>query len=71
MYAIRSYYGDLLVGGRAVVGAEHGDEGLGVAAGELASGWDFIGAGSGLVTPLLPDTLGESGIFFYYSYNFV
>ncbi len=40
--------------------------GLGIAAGELASGWDYIGAGSGLVTPLLPDALGERGPFFYY-----
>ncbi|MCG6872951.1 MAG: branched-chain amino acid ABC transporter permease [Gammaproteobacteria bacterium] len=40
--------------------------GLGVAAGELASGWDYIGAGSGLVTPLPPDGVGESSTFFYY-----
>jgi branched-chain amino acid transport system permease protein len=40
--------------------------GLGVAAGELASGWEYIGAGSGLVTPVFPDQLGERGIFFYY-----
>lgn len=40
--------------------------GLGVAAGELASGWDYIGAGSGLVTPLLPDALGDRARFFYY-----
>ncbi|MBW2411226.1 MAG: branched-chain amino acid ABC transporter permease [Deltaproteobacteria bacterium] len=40
--------------------------GLGVAAGELASGWEYIGAGSGLVTPVFPDKLGERGLFFYY-----
>jgi branched-chain amino acid transport system permease protein len=33
--------------------------GLGVAAGELANGWEYIGAGSGLVTPVFPDGLGE------------
>jgi len=40
--------------------------GLSVAAGELASGWEYIGAGSGLVTPVFPDQLGERGFFFYY-----
>ena len=40
--------------------------GLSVAAGELASGWEYIGAGSGLVTPVFPDQLGERGLFFYY-----
>ncbi len=40
--------------------------GLGVAAGELAAGWEYIGAGSGLVTPVFPDGLGERGAFFYY-----
>lgn len=40
--------------------------GLGVAAGELANGWEYIGAGSGLVTPVFPAELGERGIFFYY-----
>ena len=40
--------------------------GLGVAAGELASGWDYIGAGSGMVTPVFPESLGERGAFFYY-----
>jgi branched-chain amino acid transport system permease protein len=40
--------------------------GLGVAAGELANGWEYIGAGSGLVTPVFPDQLGERGAFFYY-----
>ena len=40
--------------------------GLGIAAGELANGWDYVGAGSGLVTPLFPDELGARGGFFYY-----
>jgi len=40
--------------------------GLGVAAGELANGWEYIGAGSGLVTPVFPDGLGHRGVFFYY-----
>lgn len=40
--------------------------GLGVTAGELAGGWDYIGAGSGLVTPVFPEGMGERGIFFYY-----
>ncbi len=40
--------------------------GLGIAGGELASGWEYIGAGSGLVTPVFPDELGERGAFFYY-----
>ncbi len=40
--------------------------GLGVAAGELANGWEYIGAGSGLVTPVFPDQLGQRGAFFYY-----
>ena len=30
-----------------------GTLGLGIAAGELASGWEFIGAGAGMVPPLL------------------
>jgi len=40
--------------------------GLGIAAGEIASGTDYIGAGAGLVTPLYPEALGERGTFFYY-----
>ncbi len=40
--------------------------GLGVTAAELANGWEYIGAGSGLVTPVFPDALGERGAFFYY-----
>ena len=40
--------------------------GLGVTAAELANGWEYIGAGSGLVTPVFPDQLGQRGAFFYY-----
>jgi branched-chain amino acid transport system permease protein len=42
--------------------------GLGIAAGEIAGGIDYVGAGSGLVTPVFPSGLGEKGIFFYYLY---
>lgn len=42
--------------------------GLGIAAGEIAGGIDYIGAGSGLVTPVFPSGLGEKGIFFYFLY---
>ena len=38
--------------------------GLGVAAGEIASAWDWLGAGSGLVTPLFPEELGNRNRFF-------
>ena len=40
--------------------------GLGVAAGEIAAGWDYVGAGSGLVTPLYPGAVGGREHFFYY-----
>jgi len=40
--------------------------GLGIAAGEIANGIDYIGAGSGMVTPLFPDALGARGMFFCY-----
>jgi branched-chain amino acid transport system permease protein len=43
-----------------------GTLGLGIAAGEFAGGWDFIGAGSGLVTPLYPGAVGGRETFFYY-----
>lgn len=45
--------------------------GLGVAAGEIANGWEYIGAGSGMVTPVFPDALGERGVFFYYIFFFL
>jgi len=40
--------------------------GLGIAAGELASGWQWIGAGSGMTTPLPPDSLGDTNVLLYY-----
>ena len=40
--------------------------GIGVAAGEIASGWEYVGAGSGLVAPIYPGDPDERGIFFYY-----
>jgi branched-chain amino acid transport system permease protein len=43
-----------------------GTLGLGVAAGELASGWQFIGAGGGMVPPQYPGARGGRETFFYY-----
>ncbi|ROR34579.1 branched-chain amino acid ABC transporter permease [Inmirania thermothiophila] len=43
-----------------------GTLGLGIAAGEIASGWDYVGAGSGMVTPLYPGPAGARDVFFYY-----
>ena len=40
--------------------------GLGIAAGELAAGWDYIGAGSGMSLPLFPGGLGSRELFFYF-----
>ncbi len=40
--------------------------GLGIAAGELAAGWDFIGAGSGMVTPVYPGPIGQRNLVYYY-----
>ncbi len=39
--------------------------GLGYAFGELASGWDYVGAGSGMVTPLFPGEIETRNIFYY------
>lgn len=43
-----------------------GTLGLGVAAGDIAAGWNFIGAGSGMVPPLFPGRIGSRDWFFYY-----
>ena len=43
-----------------------GTLGVGIAAGEIASGWDYIGAGNGMVAPVFPDALGSRGLFFYF-----
>ena len=43
-----------------------GTLGLGIAAGELAAGWEFVGAGSGIAAPVFPDPLGDRSTFFYF-----
>ncbi len=43
-----------------------GTLGIGIAAGELASGWDFIGGGGGMVPPMYPGAVGGRETFFYY-----
>ena len=43
-----------------------GTLGLGIAAGELAAGWEFLGAGSGIAAPVFPDALGDRSVFFYF-----
>jgi branched-chain amino acid transport system permease protein len=43
-----------------------GTLGIGIAAGELASGWDFVGGGGGMVPPLYPGAVGGRETFFYY-----
>ena len=40
--------------------------GLGIAAGEIAGGWDYVGAGSGLSPPLFPAPPGTANLFFAY-----
>lgn len=45
-----------------------GTLGLGVAAGEIAGGWDYIGAGSGMSPPLFPGELGAREVFFYFAF---
>ena len=40
--------------------------GIGVAAAELASGWDYVGAGSGIVAPIFPGEPGARSFFYYY-----
>lgn len=40
--------------------------GLGIAAGEIAASWEWIGAGSGLTTPNPPDALGDINLLLYY-----
>jgi len=41
--------------------------GLAVAIAELAAGWDYIGAGSGMVTPTLPGDMDGPVLFYYLS----
>src|SRR5690606_17363535 len=42
-----------------------GTLGLGIAAAEIAATWDFIGAGSGMVTPIYPGDIQDRTLFFY------
>ncbi len=39
--------------------------GLGIAAGETAATWDYIGAGSGMATPIFPGAIEDRRTFFY------
>ncbi len=48
-----------------------GTLGLSVAMGEIAGGIDYIGAGSGMTTPLYPGALGGRETFFYYFFMIV
>lgn len=40
--------------------------GLGIAAADIASGWQYVGAGAGIVPSLYPGAVGERSRFFYY-----
>jgi branched-chain amino acid transport system permease protein len=40
--------------------------GLGIAAADIASGWQYVGAGAGIVPSLYPGPVGERSRFFYY-----
>jgi branched-chain amino acid transport system permease protein len=40
--------------------------GLGIAAGQIAAGWEWIGAGSGLSSPNVPAKLGDISQMFYF-----
>ena len=42
-----------------------GTLGLGIAAAEIAAGWEYIGAGSGMVPPLPPGEI-EKGLLYYF-----
>ncbi len=42
--------------------------GLGVAAGELAASWEWIGAGSGMTAPSAPDSLDVNRFYYYLSF---
>ncbi len=43
-----------------------GTLGLGVAAADIAAGWHYIGAGSGMTTPLFPGAIQDRAKFFYF-----
>src|SRR6185437_11207013 len=40
--------------------------GLGIAAGEIAAGWEYVGAGAGMTPPVFPGAPESRGVFFYY-----
>jgi len=44
-----------------------GTLGLGITAAEIAAGWDYVGAGSGMALPLYPGALGQREFFFCFS----
>jgi branched-chain amino acid transport system permease protein len=43
-----------------------GTLGLGIAAADIAAGWNYVGASSGMVTPLFPGAIEGREKFFYY-----
>lgn len=43
-----------------------GTLGLGIAAAEIAAGWEYVGAGSGMVPPLFPGGIDKE-LFFYFA----
>jgi branched-chain amino acid transport system permease protein len=43
-----------------------GTLGLGIAAGEIASSWEYVGAGGGLTVPTYPGDIAFRTTFFYY-----
>ncbi len=43
-----------------------GTLGLGIAAGEIASSWEYVGAGGGLTPPIYPGDIAFRTTFFYY-----
>jgi len=44
-----------------------GTLGLGITAAEIAAGWNYVGAGSGMALPLYPGALGQREFFFCFS----
>ena len=43
-----------------------GTLGLGIAAGEIAASWQYVGAGAGMVTPVYPGDIAFRSTFYYY-----
>ncbi|MCP4330730.1 MAG: branched-chain amino acid ABC transporter permease [Alphaproteobacteria bacterium] len=42
--------------------------GLGIAAGEIAGAWEYVGAGSGMLTPGFPGPIDAGNTFLYYAF---